>query len=320
MDHQLHLDQGESATFLRQLEDIDTKVYQRRYPDLLARSVVKTFVSVASWASSHTWREVDFVSGRAKIVTDHGDDYPSVDLTAKENNQVIKDLGNSYGYTIKEIKQAQATGMPLDSLRAQTSRRDMEQLIDDLLAFGDSLYGLNGVLKLDATQIAAANRVGTYILSTKQAGGTSWGTFAVPKATGQEMANDVIGMCSDRVSATKGIWQSFDVFMPIDQFNLMQATRLNPLTDRTSYEFAAANKFVRSITPWYKCAGAGASSADRMMILPAGDSEVLAGIVPQEWTPSMPQLRNQRYVINASASCGGVICRYPLAVRYADGL
>lgn len=317
---QIHLDQGESVAFLRQLEDIDRKAYERRFPNLIARQVIQTFVNVAEWASLHTWREIDFATGRAKVITDHADDFPSIDVTAKEFSQPIKDFGNSYGYTIKEIKQAAATGMPLDAMRAQTSRRDMEQLIDDVLAFGDSSLGLNGILKLDATQIPAANRVGSYTLSTKTAGGLAWGTIAAPKATGQEMANDVIGLCAARVSATKGIWTSFDVFMPIDQFNLMTATRLNPITEKTAYDFAAANRFVRSITPWYKCAGAGAAGADRMMALPAGDAEVLGGIVPMEWSPQAAQLRGMKYVINAVASCGGVICRYPVAVQYADGL
>jgi hypothetical protein len=51
------LDQGESAFFLRQLEQIDQKAYMRRYPALIARQVIPTFESVAEWAHVYTWRE-----------------------------------------------------------------------------------------------------------------------------------------------------------------------------------------------------------------------------------------------------------------------
>jgi hypothetical protein len=319
MDPQFRLDQGESAAFLRQLEDIDTQAYMARFPQFLSRQIIKTFVSVAEWAALYTWREWT-PEGSAKVITDHADDLPSVDVTGKEFSQPIKDFGNSYGYTIKEIKQSVATNTPLDALRAQASRRGMEQLIDDLLAVGNSDLGINGILKLDSTAIAAANRVGVTTLATKAAGGTAWGTLLAPKATGQEVANDIIGLCAARVTATKGVWTEFDVVVPIDQYNYASATRLNPITTATALDFALSSKFVRSVTPWFKAAGAGGSGADRMMALPAGDAMVLGGIVPMEWSPQGAQLRNMKYVINAIASCGGVVCRYPVALQYADGL
>lgn len=316
---ELRLDTGESAAFLRQLEDIDTQAYMRRYPAFKARQIIKTFRSVPEWASSTTWREWDGV-GQAKVITDHADDLPMVDVFGKEFNQPIKDLGLAYGYTIKEIKQSVATGTPLDAMRAQTCRRGIEMQIDDLLAFGSAELGINGVLKLDSTAIPAANRVTLYTLGTKAAGGVAWGTLAAPKATGQEAANDVIGLCASLVTSTKQLWESFDVVLPIDQYNYLASTKLNPFSSITALEFVLSSAFVRSVTPWFKCAGAGGSATDRMMALPAGDAEVLAGLVPMEWSPQGPQLRNMKYVVNTIASCGGVICRYPVALKYADGL
>lgn len=316
--HQLHLDQGESANFLRMLEDVDTIAYKRRYPALLARQVIKSFASVADWASLYTWREWDSL-GTYAIISDHTDDLPAVDITGKENSQIIKDLGNSYHYTIKEIKQAINTNVNLDSMRAEVSRTAIEQGVDDILTFGIPALGIRGVLKLDDASIPAPNRVGSFTLGTKTAGGTAWGTLAAPRATGQEVANDVIGLCSQMVDDTKSIWNSFDVVMPIAQYNYAANTRLNPLTETTALAWILKNGFVRSVTPWYKCKGAGAAGADRMMALPAGDGMVLGGIVPQEWSPQAPQLVNLAYKVNCIASCGGVVCRYPIACRYADG-
>lgn len=315
---QARLDAGESAFFLRQLEDIDVKAYQRRYPALIARQVIPTFQSVADWAHVYTWREWD-KNGSAKVIANAADDLPMADVTGAEFHQGIKLLGAAYGYDIREIKAAAAMGLALDSMRAEACRYAVEQQIDQILATGDADSKLFGILNQDSTNIAAANRVGLYTLGTKAAGGTAWGTLAAPKATGQEVANDIIGMCSALVESSKGVWNSFRVVLPIEQYNYAAATRLNAINDTTALEFALKSAHVESITPWFRCKTAGGSSATRMAAFP-GDADVLGGIVPMEWSPQPVQLRNLKYVVNTIASCGGVVCRYPVAMSYADGL
>lgn len=316
--HQDRLDQGESTNFLRQLEDIDKRAFMRRYPDLIARQVIPTFENVAAWAAVYTWREYT-QDGAAKFIKDLADDLPSNDIVGKEFSQMIRDCGNSYKYTIKEIRQAAATGMPLDQYRGETARTSCEQLIDQTLATGSVVEGLNGILSLDSTSIAAAARVGVLAPATKAAGGTAWGTLLAPKATGQEVANDVIGMVSKIVSDTKGIWSKLNVVLPIDQFNYMAATRLSAITETTALDYVLKNQNVAGVKPWYATTTAGGASATRMAAFPS-DPMVLGGIVPMEWTPQSPQQRNLVWVVNCLASCGGVVCRYPIAVRYMDGI
>ncbi len=312
------LDAGESAMFLRQLEDIDSRAFMRRYPDLIARQVIPTFENVAQWAAVYTYREWT-PNGAAKFIKDLADDLPSVDVTGKEFSQSIRDCGNSYKFSIKEIKYAAANGLSLDGMRAEAARTATEQLLDQTLATGSALEGLQGILSLDSTAIASANRVTVVTASTKAAGGVAWGTLLAPVATGQEVANDVIGLASKIVSDTKGIWSRLNVVLPIDQYNYMAATRLNAINDTTALEFVLKNANVASVRPWYACATAGGSSASRLAMFPS-DPMVLGGIVPMEWTPQAPQQRNLSWVINCLASCGGVVCRYPIAMRYMDAI
>lgn len=312
------LDQGESAFFLRGLESVDQKAYMRRFPELIARQVIPTFESVEAWASVYTWREYTPV-GSAKIIGNAADDLPSSDVTGAEFSQGIRDCGSSYQYSLKEIKKAAAMNTPLDAMRAETSRTATEQLVDKILATGDALNKLNGVLSLDSTSIAAANRVGLFTLGTKAAGGTAWGTLAAPKATGQEVANDLIGMASQIVDTTNGIWSKLNIVMPIAQYNYAASTRLNAINDTTALEFALKSGFIGSIKPWYQCKTAGAGAVTRMACFPS-DPMVLGGIVPSEWTPQPPQQKNLAFVVPCVASCGGVVCRYPVAMLYADGL
>jgi hypothetical protein len=290
----------------------------RRYPELIARQVIPTFESVAAWAHVYTWREWTPV-GSAKFVSNAADDLPSVEITGKENSQMIRDIGSSYQYSIKEIKQAAAMNLPLDAMRAETCRTGTEQLIDKTLATGAADQGLFGILNLDSTALPAANRVGTYTIGTKAAGGLTWGSLAAPNATGQEVANDLIGLASKVVETTKGIWSRLNIVLPIPQYNYAASTRLNAINDTTALEFALKSQFIASVRPWYLCTGAGAGAVDRMACFPS-DPMVLGGIVSQEWTPHAPQQRNLAFVVPTTAACGGVVCRYPVAMLYADGL
>jgi hypothetical protein len=316
---QNRLDQGESAYFLRGLEQVDQKAYMRRFPQLIARQVIPTFESVAAWASVYTWREWT-PTGSAKIIGNAADDLPMNDVTGQEFSQMIKDVGNGYMYSLKEIKKAAAENLPLDSMRAEIARMSTEQLIDQLLATGNSANKLQGVLSLDSTALPSASRVGTYTLANKAASGLkAWGTLAAPVATGKEVAADLIGLASKIVEDTKGVWGQVNIVLPIAQYNYAASTTLNAINNTTALEFAQKSGYIASIRPWYMCSGAGASAADRMAAFPS-DPIVLGGIVPQEWTPTAPQQKNLAFVINAVASCGGVVCRYPIACRYADGL
>ena len=73
------------------------------------------------------------------------------------------------------------------------------------------------------------------------------------------------------------------------------------------------------MTPWYRCDGAGSGATDRMMAYPY-DAEVMTALVPMEPQPQAPQQRNFDFVVNLAASCGGIVCRYPVAVAYGDGI
>jgi hypothetical protein len=46
----------------------------------------------------------------------------------------------------------------------------------------------------------------------------------------------------------------------------------------------------------------------------------LGALVPSDFKALAPQERNQDIVVPVSAKCGGVICRYPVAVLYMDGI
>lgn len=308
------LDASESVFFSRQLESIDATTYEAKFPELKARRFLPTISSVAEWAKVYMYRAMERF-GSAKVIANMADDLPRADVSGSEVSQTIKYLGASFGYDIQEIKAAAAMGTDLDGLRARSCRYAIEEQIDELLALGDTSLGLTGLLKI-------ASGTTSFTPSTKAAGGTSWGTLDAPNATGQEVAADLMAAPAAIVAASKEAFAGpFTIALPIAQYNYAAQTPHGTGNGMlTALQFAKANSpYIADIVPWHRCATAGSGSVTRMAVFPR-DPMVLGALVPQEYTQLAPQQRNLAWVVNAMASCGGIVCRYPIAVAYGDSI
>lgn len=306
----MRLDAAESVFFQRELESIDETVYKHVFPEFLSRQLVPIQPNVPDWASAYTWRMFEEY-GRAKVIGNMADDLPRADANGKETTQLIKRIGASYGWDVMEIKASAALGRGLDSLKAIAARRAIESEIDDILALGNANYGLEGILNLTGAA--------TYTLSTKALGGVTWGTLAAPNASAQEMVDDLMGIASARVEATKGAFTRFSIVLPIPEYNLAAQTPLGDNADKTVLQFVLSNSpYIEEIRPWFK-AGTADSGSPRMACYPKSPL-VVAGLVPMEFTPFPAQQKNLEFVVPAMGACGGVIVRYPVAVAYANGI
>jgi len=309
-NNEQRLDAAESAFFARQLESIDTQVYTKFKAVAKARSLIPTQQGVDENARVYTWRMYDHY-GVAKIISNSADDLPSADADGEEQSQIIKNLGLSYGWDIFEIKAAMKAGFDLDNEKATATRAGIERLIDNLLATGDAVYGIEGLL--------AITGAATYTASTKGAGGLTWAV-----ATPDEIVGDITGAITARRLALKGAggpeFEKWSIVLPIDRYAQIAQQRMGDGSDKTILKYVLeSSPWIESITDWSKCTGAGAASADRSVTY-VRDPSVVAAVVPMEYRTLPPEQRNLRYIVNAVASTGGVVCRYPLAVVYTDGI
>lgn len=312
MEHnQLRLDAGENVWFKRQLEYIDRTLYEAVYPDNMARQLIPTQPGIPDWARVYTWRMFDRF-GKAKIVANMADDIPRADRSGQEESKVIKPLASSYGWDIFEIKASAQTNTPLDQLKAQASRFAIEAEIDSILAVGNAAHNLQGIFNLSNTQ--------TVTLTTKTGGGVAWSATA----TAQEIAADVFAMPVKAMVAMKAsggpVFQKFTIIIPIDSYAKIMSMQMSAGSDTTVLQYVKRNSpWIDDIIPWHYATGAGAGGTNRMVAYPKNPM-VVAGVVPMEFTTMPAEQRNLEYVVNALATCGGVVVRYPVAVVYADGL
>lgn len=301
------LDANESWFFEREMEAIDGRVYEREYPEFQARSFLSTITSVDETDKVYTYRMTDR-TGKARWIEGKSTDAPRAGVMAAEKSQTIKRMADSYSWDIWEIKAAAKASRPLDDALAFAARQNIEELIDETLAYGDSTLGLKGFLTL-------ASGTTPFTLSTKSGGGTTWAN-----GTGEEMANDLLKMANNLVDTTKGVFRQFRCVLPLELFNLAAVTKLGALNNTTVLQYVqSTSPYIKQIEPWYRASTVPGVSGSKRIVMWADDPKVIGALVPQEFTTLPPQRVGFEEVVYCAAACGGVVERYPLAISYGDG-
>lgn len=312
-----HLDTSQQLFFSRSLESIDKTPYQTLFAGMLGRRYIPNQEGVPEWANVYTYRMYE-QTGKAKIIGPGVNDLPRVGVTAVEASRIIKQIGVSYGWTVREIQQAAATGQALDMMTVNAARNSVARQVDDLLATGSSTYNIQGLLNVSGVNVATAST------KTGSGAGTAW-IRAVPVAPDEILADINLIVATARGQLKQAgdevpVFARFTLLISSANYAYIASTPRSPNSDTSILKWAIANNpWIESIEEWYQCDAAGGSTSPRMVCYPR-DPLCVAALVPQEFTSLPPQEEGLGFVIPATGSCGGVVCRYPVAMQYMDHL
>jgi hypothetical protein len=297
-----------NAFFSRQLEFIERETYDVQYPELFSRKFIPTGTfGVPTGAKTYTYRSYDKV-GTAKLLASYAEDLPRADVSAKEDSIKIEGYGESFGYSLQDIRAAAMVNVPLESMKAEAARLGIETVLDSVYATGDVQAGSKGLLNLLNTL--------SYVIPNGAAGTATWVT-----KTPLEILADLNGIANYSWSQTYQIETPDTMLLPQDQYTLISTTPMFAVggSDVTILDYFLKNsKFVKTVEPWYRCKGAGAAGVDRIVCYKK-DPRKLKGIEPQPFEIRPPQERGLEYVSPCHARTAGVVCYYPMSVTYADG-
>lgn len=300
-----HLDVTETAFFKRQLEHVKTKTYDTKYKNLKAMSLIPVSTEVGPGADYIIWYSFS-KTGTAKIISDYAHDFPRVDVYAEENQSKVKGMGDSYGYSIKEVRRSAMAGTSLDTRRANTARRAMDELFDNLAWYGSVPFGVQGFFGYPGI---------TEYVTPNGAGGTpQWST-----KTPAEINADLVGL-TDAVSVpTKGREEVDTILLPRVNYNLIKNTLMGTVSDKTILSFFLSNNPGVEIVVLDELAGQGAGDSERMIGY-VRDADHLTQEIPQPFEQFEPQKKGMTWVIPCHAEFGGVIIYYPQSVAFADDI
>lgn len=303
-------DADDAIFFARQLEEIDTQVFEKHYPQYkFANGTIVPITSrINPGAESYTYTMYDFF-GIAKIISSYADDIPMSGVGGEQTTVPIKSISSGYMYSIQDIRAAVMGNVPLDNLRAFATRRNIDQKKDNLIFEGDADHGLIGFNALtNATEVV-------FPLDAATSTSRSWSA-----KTPDEILRDMNSLVTAVIEATLETEEPDTMLLPISQYQLISTTPRSANSDTTIMEYFLKNSpTIKNIIQVPKLGGAGASSSDRVIIYKK-DPEYISVDMPIVLETLAPQVKNLATTIIMHSRMSGLIDRYPLARAYADNI
>lgn len=303
----LMLDAASDLFFQRQLEEIDTRLFENKYGALEALQLVQSR-PLNPGAESYTWRRYD-ARGQAKIVSNYAGGSPRANVNGVEMTSKVRSVRASFGYNIQEIRAAALAGTPLDSLNAMAARRMIDEALNLIGLLGNSEHGLLGLFNQTNAQ--------SYTVPADGAGASAlWST-----KTADQILRDMFGICNMIPDNTAEIEKPKRLLMSYSRLRLVSQKKVSTAGDGGM----SVLDFFKTKYPEIEVRGAlfletaGASSTQRMVAYDPNPLNL-------EWLVSIPfetfpvQVDGMEFNTECHARVGGVVARFPLSMAYGDGI
>lgn len=300
------LDAAENAFFGEQLEQIKAQEKPRKFRALRALEFVPLDPSIDPATEVLRVRSYSQV-GTAKLIKSYADDLPAADVLSDEISVPFFSMGNMFSYSRAELRAQAKAGVPLTTKKVAAAKRAHEVLADRILASGDASTGLLGLLN-------QTNAL-TYTVPADGTGSTkTWST-----KTPVQIIRDMVGICEYVVTQTNEVEMPNVLIIPREQYTLISTTRFDSNSDVTILDWFKKVRPGVAVEQWYKCDGAGAAGADRMVAYVLSPSHLEAAL-PMFFDQLPPQAKGLGFEVPCESRIGGVVCYYPLSMAYGDGI
>jgi hypothetical protein len=291
------IDAGETPFVTRELLQIKARLFEIKYPNLIARTLIDVATDTDPGADSVAYHELD-MTGAAKIIGPNAKDVPRADVKISESSSPVKTLASSYGFEWHELKAAAFARKPLPEWKARAARRAIEQGIDDVLSEGDTDSGLKGLVNHSSVTSTAATG--------------NWSGL-----TASQIYDDLGDNANTVLTDTKGMFPVTHIGLPVSEYARIQKKTWGTDTNITVLAFFKANFPGVTVFPWYRLESV---SGSKRMIMYHKSPEVVEGEIPLDFEVLPPEAQGLDVVYNCLARCGGVVVRQPKAMRYVTGL
>lgn len=302
----INLDADDSVFFSRELEYVKARTYDKKYANLRYSRFLPISTEADPGADVITFQSYDQV-GMAKIISNYADDLPRCDAKATESSTKVRGIGDSYGYSVQEIRASRMANKRLPARKAATCRRGIEQVMNTL-AF--TATGVDGLYGLFYNPNATVNSAPT--------GG--WST-----ATAAQKLADMLYAVDTVVTATNGVEIPDTLLMSIANYQRITDGPMAAGSDTTVLEFFKKQRPYVNVDWLQECDGldpkpSGGAGPVNIMVAYTKDDDHLTFEIPQPFEQFPAQPRNLEQVVPCHARCGGVIVYYPASVHIVEGL
>ncbi len=301
-----NLDAAESVFFERELEHRKSKTYDVIRAPLKAFELIPVSTEAGAGAESIVYEQYDS-TGIAKIIANYADDLPRADVKGKEFTAMVKSVGNSYGYSLQEVRAAQMAGKSLEQRKANAAGRSQREKWNKIAFFGDEENNLPGWLN------------NPNVPSAPVAAGSSGDTEWVNKSPSEKL-KDMNDAANAIVALTNGAEIPDTLVLPIEQYSDIASTARSDTSDTTILEyFLKNNPYIKSVEWANELAGAFPGGTDGFIVY-RRDPDAMEFEMPVSFEQLPVQEKGLEYLVNCHSRVAGTIVRYPLSQSFKYGI
>ncbi len=297
------LDDATVGAFFRELELIETEVQQVEYADLPFASgkIVPLDIQNKPAKTSVTYRQTSKL-GSFALQRNYSSALPMIEVLSEEFTQKVYKYAGGYWYSDDDILTASETGWDIESEKVSGVKEASEQLLNTLIAFGDSRIGMHGFLN-------DPNILYSYAPYTIDSNSETF---------------QILALLHDTVTAvvklTKQIEKPDTLILPVDQFHYLTTTMISDKLQLTLMEwFLKSSPYIKNVESINELAGAGDGGTDMMKVYRRDRSKVKFRIT-QPLTFLQMTRKGLGYERPAVLKAGGIVSYRPYSRHAVSGI
>lgn len=299
-------DEQQGYFFASELESVKSKTYEARYPEFTAKKIMPVSTDAGAGAEFIAYHMIDSV-GMAIIVANYANDIPLVAIKGNKVTSPVVSLADAYGYSLQDIRAAAMANKPLETHLAAAARRGIEAKANQLAYFGDSKFGVIGLLNHP--------NIPQFTLPADGTGGAT--TFA--SKTADQCIRDLDNFIGAMDVATNGVEIPDTLVLSTNARRALNQKRVPDTQFTVLNWWLDNNKYITTVEVASELNGAGTGGTDMMLAFKKSEEKFSLEIpVPFEQLPA--QARNLSFVTPCHERFGGVIVRYPMSIIKAEGV
>nr|DAN89100.1 MAG TPA: major capsid protein [Caudoviricetes sp.] len=302
--------QDASVFFARELDYVKAKSYDKVYPEFTALNHFPITHEVPEGAETTTYYGYE-KTGMAKIINNYATDLPRADVKGTPTTAYIKSVGNSYGYSVQEMRASRQAGKSLDTRKAESARYASDRTTNTIAFAGDEKNGLMGML-------TKTNQIPLYTLSQTTGSKTSW-----KDKTAAEILADINGMFAYQSKITQDVERADTLALPSDVY-IDISTRQIPNTGFTVKKFLLENApYLKEIISAPELSESNKETnpyGKNVALLYTNSEEKFSLEIPMEFYQYPLQARNLEIIVPCEKRVAGIIMYYPLSALIAVGV
>lgn len=313
----MNFDDAEEASifFARELDYVKSQSYDVEYPEFTALKCFPMSSEVDPGAETITYYSYDKV-GLAKIISNYATDLPRADVKGKPTTAIIKSIGDSYGYSIQEMRASRMAGKSLDTRKAESARYQIDYLNNKIAWCGDAETGLRGVLSPE-------NDIPLFVPKVGASGSTKFADM-----TPDEILGVFTAMQKQMARTTKKVEKADTLAMPSEVYIELQNRRIEG-TATTLLTYIQNN--LKDIKEIIDCPELDPDSVDTnpyaketggqgVMLMYKKDARKLTIENPLPFMQYPVQTQGLEMVVPCEARTAGAVIYYPMSLLIAVGI